>query len=138
MDRRFLALLRRTGNSGLSAVHEHAGRFHEVVHRDARDVVPQLRHEAVHAEVDVEVSTALGQAPGADDPGQLVATEFGDFNCTTGYVVSLLNYMDAPAGDTNRRMGWTGWAWNGPGSCGWTSIINDWNGTPSTMGQRRR
>jgi len=65
----------------------------------------------------------------------VIASEFGQFNCGTNYVTALLNYMDAPAGDTNRRMGWTGWAWNGPGSCGWPSIINDWNGTPSTMGQ---
>jgi len=69
----------------------------------------------------------------ATDP--VVATEFGTFNCTAGYVSTLINYMDAPAGDVNRRMSWTGWAWNSPGSCGFPSIIADWNGTPSTMGQ---
>jgi hypothetical protein len=69
----------------------------------------------------------------ATDP--VVATEFGDFNCTPGYVQTALDYFDAPEGDPSRRMGWTGWAWNVPGSCGFPSIIADWNGTPSVMGQ---
>lgn len=69
----------------------------------------------------------------ATDP--VVATEFGDFNCTTGYVTTALNYFDAPDGISANKMGWTGWAWNSPGSCGFPSIIADWNGTPSTMGQ---
>jgi len=69
----------------------------------------------------------------ASDP--VVATEFGAFDCTASYARSAIDYMDAPAGDVNRRMGWTGWAWNAPGSCGFPSVIADWNGTPSTMGQ---
>jgi hypothetical protein len=69
----------------------------------------------------------------ATDP--VVATELGTFDCTAGYVSTLINYMDAPAGDPNRRLGWTGWAWNVPGSCGFPSIIADWNGTPSAMAQ---
>jgi len=67
----------------------------------------------------------------------VIATEFGDFisKCTSGYVTSALDYFDAPDGNTGNRMGWTGWAWNDPGNCGFPSIIADWNGTPDTMGQ---
>lgn len=65
----------------------------------------------------------------------VVATEFGEFDCSTGYVQPALDYFDAPEGDPSRRMGWTGWAWNSPGSCGFPSIIAEWNGTPSVMGQ---
>lgn len=69
----------------------------------------------------------------ATDP--VIATEGGDFNCTSGYTTQLVDYLDAPSGDITRRAGFTGWAWNSPGSCGFPSIINDFNGTPSTMGQ---
>lgn len=65
----------------------------------------------------------------------VIATEFGEFDCSTPYVQAALDYFDAPDGDTNRRIDWTGWAWNSPGSCGFPSVIADWNGTPSTMGQ---
>lgn len=69
----------------------------------------------------------------ATDP--VIATEFGAFNCTADYVQAALDYFDAPDGDPGRRMSWTGWAWNAPGSCGFPSLIQDWNGTPSIMGQ---
>ena len=69
----------------------------------------------------------------ATDP--VVATEFGEFDCAATYVQQALDYFDAPEGDPSRQMGWTGWAWNSPGSCGFPSIIADWIGTPSAMGQ---
>ena len=69
----------------------------------------------------------------ATDP--VIATEFGDFDCSPDYVFEALDYFDSPEGDASRRMGWTGWAWNSPGNCRFPSIIVDWNGTPSTMGQ---
>ena len=65
----------------------------------------------------------------------VVATEFGDYTCTSGSVTSMLDYFDAPDGDTSNRMGWTGGSWNDPGNCTFPSIIADWNGTPYTMGQ---
>lgn len=65
----------------------------------------------------------------------VVATEFGEFDCLSRYVEQALDYFDAPDGDPTLRMGWTGWAWNSPGSCGFPSVIQDWNGTPSPMGQ---
>jgi endoglucanase len=65
----------------------------------------------------------------------LVATDFGDYTCTSRSVTSVLDYFDAPNGNASNRMGWTGWAWNDPGNCSFRSIIADWNGTPDLIGQ---
>jgi hypothetical protein len=65
----------------------------------------------------------------------VIGSEFGEYDCGTSYVTSAMNYFDAPDGLSANQMGWLGWAWNGPGSCSWPSLIADWVGTPDTMGQ---
>lgn len=62
----------------------------------------------------------------ATDPVAL--TEFGSFNCSTGYYSQLIQAADA------KKVSWTAWAWY-PGGCGFPSIINDWTGTPSEPGK---
>ena len=62
----------------------------------------------------------------ATDPVAL--TEFGTFNCSTSYYSQLIQAADA------KKVSWTAWAWY-PGGCGFPSIINDWNGTPSDPGK---
>lgn len=62
----------------------------------------------------------------ATDPVAL--TEFGTFNCSTGYYSQLIQAADA------KKVSWTAWAWY-PGGCSFPSIINDWNGTPSEPGK---
>ncbi|MEP7120882.1 MAG: cellulase family glycosylhydrolase [Byssovorax sp.] len=62
----------------------------------------------------------------ATDPVAL--TEFGTFNCSTGYYSQLIQAADA------KKVSWTAWAWY-PGGCGFPSIINDWSGTPSEPGK---
>jgi len=57
----------------------------------------------------------------------LIATEFGTFDCSTGYVTQFLNYA------AMYDISWTAWAWY-PASCEFPSIITDWNGTPTQVG----
>jgi hypothetical protein len=57
----------------------------------------------------------------------LMITEFGSFDCSTGYVSQMIPYMDG------KQVSWTAWAWY-PGGCGFPSVIQDWNGTPSAPG----
>jgi endoglucanase len=60
----------------------------------------------------------------------VIISEFGDnvAECTTDYTAGVIAYAD--------RVGasWTGWAWY-PGGCTFPSVILDWTGTPSEMGQ---
>jgi hypothetical protein len=58
----------------------------------------------------------------------IILTEFGNNNCNAQYYTDVISYA-AP-----RRIGWTAWAWY-PQGCTFPSLINDWNGTPSTTGQ---
>jgi len=53
----------------------------------------------------------------------VIATEFGQYCNSDGYVVSLLAYMNG------LNMHWSAWAWWVSG-CNYPSIITDWNGTP--------
>jgi len=62
----------------------------------------------------------------ATDP--IFITEFGSFDCSTGYTTALLQYAK------ERGMSWTGWAWF-PGGCNFPALINNWNGDPSAPGQ---
>jgi hypothetical protein len=62
----------------------------------------------------------------ATDPVAL--TEFGTFNCSSGYYSQLIQAADA------KKVSWTAWAWY-PGGCKFPSIIDDWNGTPSESGK---
>jgi len=61
----------------------------------------------------------------ATDP--VIATEFGDSDCSPGYYQSFLAYAQA------KGVMWTAWAWY-PGGCSFPAIINDWSGTPSVSG----
>lgn len=58
------------------------------------------------------------------------STEFGSIDCTADVTKKLIDYFDAPMGDSARRISWTIWSWNSPGECSQPSIIADWNGTP--------
>jgi len=62
----------------------------------------------------------------ATDP--VIATEFGDANCSPTYYQDFVNY----AGTLGAS--WTSWAWY-PGGCGFPAIISDWSGTPNVPGQ---
>jgi hypothetical protein len=59
----------------------------------------------------------------------VIVTEFGDSgsNCAATYSSELIAYADLHAAS------WTAWAWF-PGGCGFPSLIEDWNGTPSEVG----
>lgn len=58
----------------------------------------------------------------------VLVTEFGDSGtCDATYTSELIAYAD------QHHTGWTAWAWF-PGGCGFPSIINDWQGTPSMTG----
>ena len=61
----------------------------------------------------------------------IVATEFGTTNCTAQYVRNFIAYAQA------NGVGWTAWAWY-PGGCGFPSLIANWSGTPTVMGQAVR
>jgi len=61
----------------------------------------------------------------ATDP--VIATEFGDSDCSPGYYSSFLAYAK------QNGISWTSWAWYVNG-CEFPSIINDWQGTPSVSG----
>jgi endoglucanase len=60
----------------------------------------------------------------------VTATEFGSIDCSTTVTAPLLDYFAAPGGNPNRRMSWTVWSWNTPGSCSQPSLIADWQGMP--------
>lgn len=64
----------------------------------------------------------------------IIATEFGEYDCGSSYVIPALNYFDAPEGIASNKMSWTAWAWNAPNSCSFPSIISDWTGDADTMG----
>ncbi len=76
----------------------------------------------------------------ATDP--VMITEFGGYDCTTGYVTSVLDKAD------QLGLSWVAWAWEAPspgGSqrqegrddsiCNFPRLITDWAGTPSRTGQ---
>ena len=58
----------------------------------------------------------------------VIATEFGNYDCTTGYYQSFVNYAQT------HQVSWTAWAWF-PGGCGFPGIVSDWDGTPNAPGQ---
>ncbi len=58
----------------------------------------------------------------------IIATEFGQRNCGTRYDQAVLAYA------AKHDMGWTAWAWF-PGGCGFPSLIQDWQGTPTAAGK---
>jgi len=62
----------------------------------------------------------------ATDP--LIATEFGTFDCSTGYYSQLIPYL------AQHQASWTAWAWYAK-DCQFPSLIVDWSGTPSASGQ---
>lgn len=57
----------------------------------------------------------------------VMVTEFGSFDCSTGYYSQLIPYMDS------KQVSWTAWAWY-PGGCNFPAVIQDWNGTPNAPG----
>lgn len=57
----------------------------------------------------------------------VIATEFGSFDCSTGYTSQVIDYADAHGAS------WTGWAWYVQG-CSFPSLITSWDGTPSAPG----
>ena len=63
----------------------------------------------------------------ATDP--VLVTEFGDRTpaCSTTYGADVIAYADQHAA------GWTAWAWY-PNGCTFPSLIEDWAGTPSSLG----
>jgi len=91
-----------------------------------------------------DYTTATGattnQAGFHNDFGYLTATapviagEFGEYDCEDTYTSSEIPYYNAPDGDATRRMGYTAWAYNDPGSCTYPSVIANWTGTASTEG----
>ena len=60
----------------------------------------------------------------------VIVSEFGDNvpECTSDYTAAVIDYADKVGAH------WTGWAWY-VGGCTFPSLIKDWNGTPSAMGQ---
>jgi hypothetical protein len=63
----------------------------------------------------------------------VIVTEFGDgLDCGSdtkvdGYVQAVITYAD------QHSASWTAWAWY-TGGCSFPSIINDWQGTPTSVG----
>jgi endoglucanase len=65
----------------------------------------------------------------ATDP--VIVSEFGDNpdqGCTTDYTPVVIDYAD------RRGASWTAWGWY-PKDCQFPSLIADWSGRPSAMGQ---
>jgi hypothetical protein len=58
----------------------------------------------------------------------IVVTEFGSFDCGSGYASELISYAD------ERDLSWTAWAWY-PGGCDFPALIENWAGDPSAAGQ---
>jgi hypothetical protein len=61
----------------------------------------------------------------ATDP--IIATEFGNYDCSPGYYKAFVDYAQA------HKISWTAWAWY-PGGCGFPGIITDSKGTPNAPG----
>lgn len=59
----------------------------------------------------------------------VIMTEFGNWDCNGPYYTDLLNYAQS------HGIHWTAWAWMNPLDCGFPTILADWNGTPSAIGQ---
>jgi hypothetical protein len=57
----------------------------------------------------------------------VIATEFGNYDCTKDYYQSFVNYAHL------HRLSWSAWAWF-PGGCGFPALVSDWNGTPNASG----
>jgi len=64
----------------------------------------------------------------ATDP--VMVTEFGDntSECATDYTADVIAYADASA------CSWSAWAWY-PDNCAFPSLLADWSGKPTAMGQ---
>jgi hypothetical protein len=58
----------------------------------------------------------------------IIATEFGNTDCSTGYYQAFVNYAKA------HHISWTAWAWFPDAGCGFPPIISDWDGTPTATG----
>jgi endoglucanase len=54
----------------------------------------------------------------------VLATEFGSYDCATGYIGTAISYFD------QHQMSWLAWAWN-VGDCGGPSLLANWDGTPT-------
>lgn len=80
-------------------------------------------HTCIHAHVFV-VKTHLQRTPLAD----LLASEFGNFDCSTAAYVTWLDYT------TTKKVHWTAWAWY-PQGCGFPSLIADWSASLTAPGQ---
>lgn len=59
----------------------------------------------------------------------LVASEIGQSECGTDFLLPLLQWLD------ERDASYLGWAWNTWGRCDGPVLIDDYDGTPSKMGQ---
>ena len=67
----------------------------------------------------------------------VIATEFGDNDCTTPYYSVFTSYA------ASKGISWTAWAWywggwpdaNSGSACSYPTILSDWNGDPSNVGQ---
>jgi len=62
------------------------------------------------------------------DTDPIFVSEFGSFDCNPWYSQEVINYAEA------RGLSWSAWAWY-PGGCGFPALIEDWQGTPSAVGQ---
>jgi endoglucanase len=75
----------------------------------------------------------------------VIVSEFGSYDCRTGYVDSVLDYAD------RNGLSWMAWAWKAPEPwesasqarpedpiCSFPMLITDWAGTPSQMGRAIR
>jgi endoglucanase len=62
----------------------------------------------------------------ATDP--VMVTEFGQFDCGTDYVTSLLDFAD------QHQVSWSAWAWF-PGGCDFPALLSDWSGAPTAAGE---
>jgi len=57
----------------------------------------------------------------------VIATEFGNGDCSTTYYEKFVDYAQA------KGIHWTAWAWY-PGGCTFPALITDWSGNPSAPG----
>jgi len=61
------------------------------------------------------------------DTYPVIATEFGDMNCTEWYYEEFINYA------AEHQMHWTAWAWF-PGGCLFPALILNWEYAPNVAG----
>ena len=54
----------------------------------------------------------------------VIVTEFGGYDCTTGYITPAIAYFN------QHHIPWLAWAW-APYGCSTPSMLSNWNGTPS-------